>query len=140
MINLQPGTPLRPPQPLEPIVRIDTTTEANLEEINSLPPPVNPQQVTKEDFINEKVEDPTLVQADFYLNRNSHIHLENFKGQGEDPNKWFTYFERWAAFMHMNGDRAAMALPFTLRASPKHGLILYQKPHRLIWIYLKLRF
>ena len=116
VINQQPGTPLRPPQPLESIVRIDTTTEANLEEINSLPPPGNPQQVTEEDdFFNETVEDPTLVQADFYLNMNSHIYLKNFKGQGEDPNNWFTYFERWAVFMDMNGDRAAMALPFYLK-------------------------
>ena len=50
---------------------------------------------------------------------NSHIHLENFKGQGEDPNKWFTHFERWAAFMDMNGDRAAMALPFYLKGIGK---------------------
>ena len=50
---------------------------------------------------------------------NIHIHLENFKGQGEDPNKWFTHFERWAAFMDMNGDRAAMALPFYLRGIAK---------------------
>ena len=84
VINQQPGTPLRPPQPLEPIVQIDRTTEANLEEINSLPLPVNPQQVDEEDdFFNETVEDPTPIQADFYLNMNSHIHLENFKGQGE---------------------------------------------------------
>ena len=83
MINQQPGTLLRPPQPLEPIVQIDRTTEANLEEINSLPLPVNPQVDEEDDFFNETVEDPTPIQADFYLNMKSHIHLENFKGQGE---------------------------------------------------------
>ena len=50
---------------------------------------------------------------------NFQINLDSFKGQGEDPNKWLTFFERWAAFMKMNGDRAAMALPFYLRAIAK---------------------
>ena len=63
---------------------------------------------------------------------NIQINLDSFKGQGKDPNKWFTYFERWAAFMNMNGDRAAMALPITSGALPKRGLIHYQKPPRLI--------
>ena len=119
VIYQQPGTPLRPPQPIEPIVQIDTTTEADLQEIISLPSPVNPQQVTEEDDFFNEIEEPTSVQTDFYLNMNSHIHLDNFKGQGEDPNKWFTYFERWAAFMNMNGDRAAMALPFYLKGIAK---------------------
>ena len=50
---------------------------------------------------------------------NVQINLDSFKGQGEDPNIWFTYFKRWAAFMNMNGDRAAMALPFYLRRIAK---------------------
>ena len=50
---------------------------------------------------------------------NSQIHLDSFKGQGEDQNKWFTDFERWAAFMNINGDRAAMALPFYLKGIAK---------------------
>ena len=50
---------LRLPQPIEPIVHIDKNTKANIEEGNSPPPPVNPQQDTEEDdFLNETVEDP----------------------------------------------------------------------------------
>ena len=111
---------LRLPQPIEPIVHIDTNTEANIEEGNSFPPPVNPQQDTEEDdFLNETVEDPAPVQANFQFKMNIQINSDSFKGQGEDPNKWFTYFEKWAAFMNMNGDRAAMALPFYLRSIAK---------------------
>ena len=111
---------LRLPQPIEPIVRIDTNTEANIEEGNSPPSPVNPQQDTEEDdFLNETVENPAPVQADFYFKMNIQINLDSFKGQGEDLNKWFTYFERWAAFMNMNEYRAAMALLFYLRSIAK---------------------
>ena len=111
---------LRLQQSIETIVHIDTNTEANIEEGNSPPPPVNPQQDTEEEnFLNETVEDPAPVEEDFYFNMNIQINLDSFKGQGEDANKWLTYFERWAAFMNMNGDRAAMAMPFYLRRIAK---------------------
>ena len=107
-------------QPIEPIVHIDTNTKANIEKGNSPSPQVNPQQDTKEDdFLNKTVEDPAPVQADFYFKMSIQINLDSFKGHGEDPNNWFTYFERWAAFMNMNGDRAATALPFYPRSIAK---------------------
>ena len=30
---------------------------------------------------------------------NSHLTLDSFKGHGEDPAKWFSYFERYAIFI-----------------------------------------
>ena len=38
------------------------------------------------------------------------INLEAYRGQGEDAQKWFTYFERWSTFMNYNEERAALAL------------------------------
>ena len=43
------------------------------------------------------------------------INLEAYRGQGEDAQKWFTYFERWSTFMNYNEERAALALPFHLK-------------------------
>ena len=50
---------------------------------------------------------------------NSQIQLEPFKGQGQEPAKWFGYFESWATFMNMTDDRAALALPFHLKGIAK---------------------
>lgn len=47
------------------------------------------------------------------------IHLDSFKGQGEDPHRWFNYFERWSTFMNMNNEKAALALPFHLKGIAK---------------------
>ena len=54
---------------------------------------------------------PVVYSGDFFA-MNNQIHLDSFKGQGEDPTKWFMYFERWATFMNMADDRAALAMPF----------------------------
>ena len=49
----------------------------------------------------------------------SQINLEAYRGQGEDAQKWFTYFERWTTFMNYNEERAALALPFHLKGIAK---------------------
>ena len=45
------------------------------------------------------------------MSSNTHIHLESFKGQGEDPEKWFNYFERYCQYHNLNADRAALSMP-----------------------------
>ena len=50
---------------------------------------------------------------------NNQIQPESFKGQGQEPAKWFACFEKWATFMNMTDDRAALALPFRLKGVAK---------------------
>ena len=50
---------------------------------------------------------------------NNHIHLEPFKGQGEDPERWFHYFERFCQHHNLNAERAALAMPFHLKGVAK---------------------
>ena len=50
---------------------------------------------------------------------NSHITLDSFKGQGEDPAKWFSYFERYAMFNNLKDLPAALAMPFHLKGTKK---------------------
>ena len=50
---------------------------------------------------------------------NSHITLDSFKGQGEDPAKRFSYFERYAMFNSLKDERAAVAMPFHLKGIAK---------------------
>ena len=50
---------------------------------------------------------------------NSHIQLDSFKGQGEDPAKWFSYFEKYAMFNNLKDERAALAMPFHLKGIAK---------------------
>lgn len=49
----------------------------------------------------------------------SHIHLEPFKGQGEDPERWLSYFERYCQYHNLNADRAALSMPFHLKGVAK---------------------
>ena len=53
------------------------------------------------------------------MNHNNNIQLEPFKGQGEDPEKWFLYFERYCQYHNLNADRAALAMPFHLKGVAK---------------------
>ena len=50
---------------------------------------------------------------------NSHITSDSFKGQGEDPAKWFSYFVRYAMFNNLKDERAALAMPFHLKGKAK---------------------
>ncbi|MES9902580.1 MAG: hypothetical protein ABW168_07845, partial [Sedimenticola sp.] len=54
------------------------------------------------------------VEQPIFDNMNS-IRLESFSGQGQDPAKWFAWFERYAALSNMKDERAAMAMPFHLQ-------------------------
>ena len=49
----------------------------------------------------------------------THIHLEPFKGQGEDPERWLAYFERYCQYHNLNADRAALSMPFHLKGVAK---------------------
>ena len=53
------------------------------------------------------------------MSSNTHIHLDSFKGQGEDPEKWFNYFERYCQYHNLNADRAALSMPFHLKGVAK---------------------
>ena len=44
------------------------------------------------------------------MSSNTHIHLESFKGQGKDQEKWFNYFERYCQYHNLNADRAALSI------------------------------
>ena len=46
------------------------------------------------------------------MNHNSHIQLEPCKGQGENPDKWFSCLKRYCQYHNLNADRAALAIPF----------------------------
>ena len=64
------------------------------------------------------------------MNMNSHLNMEPFKGQGQDTDKWFAYFERYTIFMNLNEQRAALALPFFLKGVAKSWYESLQETQR----------
>ena len=67
----------------------------------------------------EPIEPEPPILTEQHPMMSDQINLEAYRGQGEDAQKWFTYFERWSTFMNNNEERAALALPFHLKGIAK---------------------
>ena len=63
------------------------------------------------------------------MNMNNHLNRDPFKGQGQDADKWFAYFELYTIFMNLNEQRAALALPFFLKGVAK--ILVWVTPRKL---------
>ena len=80
-------------------------------------PVVPPPEFQPQEPVEAEPEPPLFTEP--YLMMSSQINIEAYRGQGEDAQKWFTYFERWTTFMNYNEERAALALPFHLEGIAK---------------------
>ena len=128
----QPGTPNRPLQPIEPVILVeqDPADVPPVQPTEVLPVPEHglisepaediqeeAQETEEVDTINS--ESSLDIFSQLYMTMNNPVQLDNFKRQGEDPEKWWQYFQRYAAFMNMDESRGALALPFHLKGIAK---------------------
>ena len=108
----QPQSPVRPANTEQPTRVTETPAPVPVTTANQEPAPGTSQNQSPVQNILAG-----LQSGPFSMN--NQIQLEPFKGQGQEPAKWFGYFERWATFMNMTDDRAALALPFHLKVIAK---------------------
>ena len=60
---------------------------------------------------------------------NYHITLDSFKGQGEDPSKWYSHFERYAMFNKLKVERGlSYALSLKGHSKDMVRLLIYILP------------